>query len=81
VADPVAWRVVEPGWRVLDADGNEVGKIDEIAGDVEADIFDGFMVGDGGTVLTRSKYVPAEEVAAIYEGEVVLAPGATLRDA
>ena len=79
--DPVAWTIVEPGWRVLDADGNEVGKVNEVAGDLDADIFDGLLVGDGGTVLTRSKYVPSEEVAGIFEGEVVLAPGARLRDA
>jgi sporulation protein YlmC with PRC-barrel domain len=78
--DPVAWKVVEAGWRVLDADGKKVGVVNEIAGDIEADIFDGVLVGDGGTVLSRTKYVPSEEVAAIYEGEVVLAPGATLRD-
>ena len=70
--DPVAWRVIEQGWSVLDADGNEIGKVDQITGDVEADIFDGITVGDGGTVLTRSRYVPAEHVAQIYVGEVVL---------
>jgi hypothetical protein len=70
--DPVAWRVIERGWRVLDAAGNEVGKVDRITGDVEADIFNGIAVGDGGTVLTRSRYVPAEHVAEIREGEIVL---------
>ena len=80
MSDPVAWKVVEAGWRVLDADGHEVGTVSEIAGDLEADIFDGVVVADGGTVLSRTKYVPSEEVAAIYEGEVVLAPGARLRD-
>ena len=71
-ADPVAWRVIEQGWAVLDADGNELGKVDQVTGDREADIFDGITVGDGGTVLTRARYVPAEHVAAIYRGQVVL---------
>lgn len=70
--DPVSWLVVEQGWSVLDAAGNEIGKVDRIAGDVEADVFDGIVVGDGGTVLTRARYVPAEHVSAIREGEVVL---------
>ena len=70
--DPVAWRVIEPGWSVLDAAGNEIGKVDQITGDVNGDIFDGITVGDGGTVLTRAKYVPAENVAQILEGQITL---------
>jgi hypothetical protein len=70
--DPVAWRVIEPGWSVLDAAGNEIGKVDKITGDVNADIFDGITVGDGGTVLTRAKYVASEHVAEIRQGEIVL---------
>jgi len=73
VADePVAWRVIERGWRVLDADGNEIGVVNSIVGDVDADIFDGLAVGDGGAVLTRSRYVPAEHVAEIRRGEIAL---------
>jgi hypothetical protein len=70
--DPVAWRVIERGWSVLDAAGNEIGKVDHITGDVEADIFDGITVGDGGTVLTRPRYVPSEHVASIRRGEIAL---------
>jgi hypothetical protein len=70
--DPVAWRAIEQGWSVLDADGNEIGKVDQVTGDLNGDIFDGITVGDGGRVLTRARYVPAERVAAIREGEVVL---------
>jgi uncharacterized protein YrrD len=70
--DPVAWRVIEPGWSVLDAAGNEVGKVDQIVGDLNADIFDGITVGDGGTILTHAKYVPSEHVAQISRGEIRL---------
>src|SRR5690348_12531593 len=70
--DPVAWRVIERGWTVLDAAGNEIGKVDQITGDVEADIFDGITVGDGGTMLSRPRYVPSEHVAAIRRGEIAL---------
>jgi uncharacterized protein YrrD len=67
MADPVAWKVAEPGWSVLTSDGDEVGKVDQVLGDPEADIFDGLAVSTGG-VLDKPKYVPAEQVGRIEEG-------------
>ena len=64
--DPVAWKAVEKGWAVYDRDGEEIGKVEEIAGDEEADIFDGFGIKTG--TFGSTKYVPAE----IVEGEVRL---------
>jgi hypothetical protein len=64
MADPVAWLVIERGWEVVDASGKRVGKVDEVLGDREADIWDGLTVsGD---------YVPAEDVAQIVEGRIAL---------
>jgi hypothetical protein len=64
MADPVAWLVIERGWEVVDASGKRVGKVDEVLGDREADIWDGLTVsGD---------YVPAENVASIVEGRITL---------
>jgi hypothetical protein len=71
MADPVAWKVVERGWAVVASDGDEVGRVDQILGDPEADIFDGLSVG-AGTVLGRPTYVPSEKVGAIEEGSVHL---------
>lgn len=71
MADPVAWTVVERGWAVAASDGNEVGTVDQVLGDPEADIFDGLAVGVG-TVLNRPIYVPSEKVGAIEEGTVHL---------
>ena len=71
MADPVAWKVVERGWAVAASDGNEVGKVNEVLGDPEADIFDGLAVG-AGAVLDRPRYVPSEQVGAIEEGTVHL---------
>ena len=68
--DPVAWKAVEKGWAVYDRDGEEVGKIQEIAGDENADIFDGFGIKT--STLGGVKYVPAEIVASIAVGEVRL---------
>jgi uncharacterized protein YrrD len=72
VPDPVAWKVMEPGWLVRDADGNELGKVAEVRGDLEADIFDGITVKHG--LLGKAEYVSADRVAEIFEGEVVVVP-------
>jgi uncharacterized protein YrrD len=71
MADPVAWTVVERGWAVAASNGNEVGKVDQVLGDPEADIFDGLAVGVG-AILDRPRYVPSEKVGAIEEGTVHL---------
>ena len=41
VSDPVSWFLIEPGWEVVGADGESVGKVHEVVGDQERDIFDG----------------------------------------
>ena len=33
MADPVSWLMIEPGWRVEAADGEEVGRVLEVTGD------------------------------------------------
>jgi len=68
MADPVAWVMIEPGWAVRDADGKEIGRVHEVTGDENADIFDGLTIKQG--ILSKDKYVPSEHVAAIREGEV-----------
>jgi uncharacterized protein YrrD len=68
--DPVAWKAVEKGWVVYDRDGEEVGTVHEIAGDEDADIFDGFGIKTG--TFSAIKYVPAEIVESIAVGEVRL---------
>lgn len=71
MADPVAWKVVERGWAVVASDGAEVGKVNEVIGDPEADIFDGLAVGSA-AILDRPLYVPSEKVGPIEEGTVHL---------
>ena len=69
--DPVSWFVVEPGWKIVAADGAEVGTVHEMLGDPERDIFDGIAVSTG--ALAKPTYVPSEQVDEIREGEVHLA--------
>jgi uncharacterized protein YrrD len=71
MSDPVSWLMVESGWKVVDRDGDEVGKVEEIVGDTNRDIFNGLTIGVG--LLKRGRYVPAERIAVITEGEVRLA--------
>jgi hypothetical protein len=69
--DPASWFVVEPGWKVLAADGSEVGTVHETLGDTELDIFDGLAVST--SPLSRPAYVASEHVGEIRDGEVHLA--------
>ena len=68
--DPVSWMVVEPGWKVVTADDEDVGRVDEVVGDLEADIFTGLKILTG--LLGKPKYVPSEQVGVITEGSVRL---------
>lgn len=70
MTDPVSWRAVKPGWKVEAADGSQVGEVDEITGDDNADIFDGLAVAT--SALGHPRYVPAEKVAEITDGIVRL---------
>jgi hypothetical protein len=71
--DPASWLVVEPGWHVVDSDGNEVGRVEQVVGDPNADIFSGLLISTG--LFTGHRYVPSENVGAIEEGRVHLLLG------
>ena len=72
--DPVAWNMIERGWKVVDANGAEIGTVEEVTGDENVDIFDGLAISGG-------KYVPSEQVREIVDGEVRLkASGSQLED-
>jgi hypothetical protein len=70
MADPVSWLLIEPGWKVRAADDSEVGEVDEVVGDSNADIFDGLAIAT--SRLGKPRYVPSEQVAEITEGTVAL---------
>jgi uncharacterized protein YrrD len=70
MADPVSWFLVQHGWSVYDAEGEEIGHVGEVTGDENHDIFDGLTIHGG--LLSKEKYVPAEHVASISDGEVRL---------
>jgi uncharacterized protein YrrD len=70
VTEPVSWLLIERGWKVVDADGENIGRIEEVVGDTSSDIFNGLAVSTG--LLAKPRYVPAEQVGEITEGEVQL---------
>jgi hypothetical protein len=70
MADPVSWMMIEHGWTVVDATGEDVGRVDEVLGDQDADIFNGLNILTG--ALAKQTYVPAERVGEIVEGCVQL---------
>jgi hypothetical protein len=70
MSTPVSWYLIEPGWRVEANDGTELGHVDEVTGDSNADVFDGISVG--ASMLAHPRYVPSELVGEIVEGRVRL---------
>jgi hypothetical protein len=70
VGDPVSWLLIRPGWKVLAADGTEVGEVDVVAGDDTEDIFNGLAIAR--SAFGKPRYVPAEQVTVITEGTIRL---------
>jgi hypothetical protein len=68
--DPVAWYLIEEGWKVVDRGGSDVGTVESILGDPNADIFHGLLIATG--LLGGRRYGGAEKVGAITEGCVHL---------
>jgi sporulation protein YlmC with PRC-barrel domain len=62
--DVVAWLLIEPGWKVIDAKGKKVGKVDEVLADEQTDIFHGLIV--------NGEEIDSERIAEIREGEIRL---------
>ncbi len=69
----MSWRSIRPGWKILAADGSEVGEVNLVTGDDQKDIFNGLAVAT--TALGKPRYVAAEQVAEITEGAVRLSLG------
>jgi hypothetical protein len=72
---PISYLTLEPGTPVLSSDGEEVGRVEHVLADHEADVFDGLVVdmrlGVGGDGFLR--FADAPQVAELHERGVVLA--------
>lgn len=67
----VAWKAIEPDAQAFSSDGQAVGKVSEVVGDYDADVFTGLAVSRG--ILGRPHFVPAEEVRGIWPDRVEIA--------
>ena len=71
LGNPISYLVLADGTPVLASDGHEIGRVEHVLADPEADVFDGVIVdmraGAGG-----HRFADAEQVDAIYERGVVL---------
>ena len=67
-APQVAWIAIDEGAVVVAADGSEIGKVKEVAGDQEHDIFDGLVVSH--SRFGADRYVASERVKAIWPDRI-----------
>ena len=66
---PMSYLTLEPGTPVFAADGAEVGRVEHVLADPDADIFDGLVIDARG----GHRFADAAEVAEIAVGGVTLA--------
>jgi hypothetical protein len=64
----ISWKTIEKGARVIASDDQELGKVAEIAGDTEADIFSGLVVSL--SRLSSNRFLPSERVTGIWPDRV-----------
>ena len=80
LGNPASYLVLADGTPVLSSDGQELGTVEHVLADADADVFDGVIVdmraGPGG-----HRFADAAQVEAIYERGVVLASGRRRRGA
>jgi len=62
---PIAYLALEAGTPVYTSDGRELGNVEHVLADAEADVFDGL-------VISGPLFVDAPQVADIHERGVVL---------
>jgi hypothetical protein len=65
-----SWLAIRSGWKILAADGAEVGEVDEVIGDERSDIFDGLSIAT--SALGQPRYLSADRIASIEQGAVRL---------
>jgi hypothetical protein len=67
--DPISYLVLQPGTTVVTRDGEPVGTVKRVLAIPDEDVFDGLIID----TPAGDRFVDAEGVAEIYEGELVLA--------
>ena len=68
---PSSYLALEPGTRVYSSDGRELGNVEHVLADPDADIFDGIVL-DTSILPGGHRFVDAPQVDEIFERGVVL---------
>jgi uncharacterized protein YrrD len=68
---PSSYLALEKGTPVYSTDGTEVGRVEHVLADADADIFDGLVL-DTSVLPGGHRFVDAPQVDEIYERGVVL---------
>jgi sporulation protein YlmC with PRC-barrel domain len=69
--DPqVAWKAIESHAQVFSTEGEAVGKVSQVVGDADADVFTGLAISLH--VLGKARFVESERVRAIWPDRVEL---------
>jgi uncharacterized protein YrrD len=71
LGQPTSYMTAAEGVPVLASDGEQVGKLEHVLSDVEADVFDGIVIAEG-RLGGGHRFADASEVEAFYERAVVL---------
>ena len=64
----VSWKAIGRDAVVVCSDGEKAGRVAEVAGDPDADIFNGLVLSLGR--LSGNRYLPAERVRGIWPDRV-----------
>jgi hypothetical protein len=67
----VSWKAIEEDALVFSSEGEEVGKVSSVVGEYDADVFTGLAIDID--VLGPDRFVPSEQVRAIWPDRVDLA--------
>ena len=68
---PSSYLVLEEGVPVFSSDGKQVGEVEHVLRDVQADIFDGLVI-DTSVLPGGHRFADAEQVDEIFERGVLL---------
>jgi hypothetical protein len=68
LGNPASYLVLADGTPVLSSDGREIGRVEHVLADADADVFDGVIVDTRG----GHRFADATQVDAIYDHGVVL---------
>lgn len=69
--DPVSYLTLVPGTGVQTADGEQIGTVEHVLADADADIFDGLIINGHGDVRGH-RFVDASLVAGLEAERVTL---------